>query len=897
MRRLFTSLLFLACTVFAIGQTVTGTVLDAENGDALIGASILIKGTSKGAATDFDGNFVLENVEKGSQVIVISYTGYVDMEKTVEVGDGTTEAGEFKLNLNSIGLSSVEVIASVAIDRKTPVAVTTIKGETIEAMVGNNEYPEILRKTPSVYVTKTGGGFGDSRINVRGFDQRNTAVMINGIPVNDMENGWVYWSNWAGLSDVTSNLQIQRGLGASKLAIPSVGGAINIITNAADFEKGGKVSVGVGNDGYQKYGVMLSSGLSEKGFAATAQFTHTRGDGYVDGTMFRAYSYFLSLSQKLGDNQSLSFTVLGAPQWHHQRDGMSRFDRLNVGIFQEDQMGRRFNWNWGELDGEEFTWRRNFYHKPKAFLNHYWTINDKTSLKTSAYVSLGRGGGTGARGRINNADEDVYFRGRIFNSFEGFGLGTHDENGQVRWDDIVAYNNGTEIATFGEANEENGTTTSSGDGFIRRASMNSHNWYGALSTLTHELSSSLTLTAGLDVRYYKGIHYRRLENLLGNTSYLSRSDVNNPTNLLTEVSEAEFGSFSDDSYQDGTNVLNYHNDGLVSWAGLFAQLEYTNDKLTAFASVNGSNQGFKRVDYFNYLDSDPARETDWNNFLGGNVKIGANYNIDANNNVYFNTGYISKQPIFDNVYLNFVNDFNEDAENQSIVSFEAGYGFRSAKFRANVNAYYTRWGDRQLNFSDENELEEELTYNFTSTQVHSGIEVELDYSPIPALNIVGMLSVGNWEYADDFVARGSNIDNPSDVLQDRKIYAAGLKVGDAAQTTFSIGAKYKIIDGLKVYADYYLADNLYADFAINEDTQFQSPGGQVLKIPSYSLVDAGISYSFPISNYKMTLRFNVNNLLDEWYVSELSTNGASVLESKGFVGFGRTWNTGVKFTF
>ena len=74
--------------------------------------------------------------------------------------------------------------------------------------------------------------------------------MINGMPVNDMENSAVYWSNWAGLSDVTSAMQVQRGLGSSKLAISSVGGTINVVTKAADLRQGGSVSTGLGNDNY-----------------------------------------------------------------------------------------------------------------------------------------------------------------------------------------------------------------------------------------------------------------------------------------------------------------------------------------------------------------------------------------------------------------------------------------------------------------------------------------------------------------------------------------------------------------------------------------------------------------------------------------------------------------------
>ena len=128
-------------------------------------------------------------------------------------------------------------VADIAKDRKTPVAVSTIKEAQIVEKLGNQEFPEILKSTPSIYTTKGGGGFGDGRMNVRGFDTNNSAVMINGVPVNGMEDGAVYWSNWSGLSDVTSAMQIQRGLGSSKLAIASVGGTVNIITRAADKKK------------------------------------------------------------------------------------------------------------------------------------------------------------------------------------------------------------------------------------------------------------------------------------------------------------------------------------------------------------------------------------------------------------------------------------------------------------------------------------------------------------------------------------------------------------------------------------------------------------------------------------------------------------------------------------
>lgn len=127
--------------------------------------------------------------------------------------------------------------------------------------LGNQEFPEVLKTTPGVWATKDGGGYGDSKINMRGFQAANVAVMINGVPVNDMEWGGVYWSNWAGLSDVTSSMQTQRGLGASIVSTPSVGGTINIITKSLDAKKGGSVWYGMGNDGLHQEGVSFSTGL------------------------------------------------------------------------------------------------------------------------------------------------------------------------------------------------------------------------------------------------------------------------------------------------------------------------------------------------------------------------------------------------------------------------------------------------------------------------------------------------------------------------------------------------------------------------------------------------------------------------------------------------------------
>ena len=880
--------LFILVGSAAMAQTGTikGVLQDEETGQSVIGGNVILKGTTNGSLTDENGNFVISDVPAGSHTIVFTYIGFSTKELSVHVpADRQVNLGVVKITSQAIGLEEISIIASVAIDRKTPVAVSTVKGSAIEAKAGNQEFPEMLRSTPSVYVTKQGGGFGDSRINVRGFDQRNTAVMINGIPVNDMENGWVYWSNWAGLSDVTSSMQVQRGLSASKLAISSVGGTINIVTNAAQMKKGGSVSMSIGNDSYYKYGAVYSTGLSQKGWALSLQATHTRGDGYIDGTMFRAYSYFISVAKEFNPNHSLHLTAIGAPQWHHQ-NGFAN------SILLYDQYGKKYNSNWGYLDGEEFNMTRNFYHKPKIFLNDYLTLGDKTELATSVYASFGRGGGTGDLGRIN---------GNTIFSLPKTG------DGLIRFDDARDWNSGQGVADFGANNQTwnngggfdgqyVGINANPGRGIIRRSSMNEHNWYGLLANLTHYLSDDLTLTGGIDARKYKGLHYRRVENLMGLAAFYDDDDINQPDKYIQDEGRVE------------GNEIDYNNDGLVNWLGAFAQFEYSKNKTSAFISGSVSNQGFKRIDYFLYDDSDPQQESAWENFLGGTLKAGLNYNINDVHNVYVNGGYFSQQPLFDNVFPYFTNVVNPEVKNQNVIGLEFGYGFRSQAFSANLNLYSTEWRDRQINRSFDVDGVTG-TANFTGvSQLHQGIELDFTTSPVAKLTLNGMASMGNWRYTDNFGA--TVFDENQNSLGERFLFLKDVKVGDAAQTTFSLGAEYEVIRNLSISASYYHAADLYADFNIGSDGSILAPGNEAWMLPAYNLLDAGISYRFTLGDVNVTWRLNVNNVLDEEYISESDTNilylpdtGVREIGNNGspqnrvYYGFGTTWNTSLKVSF
>ncbi len=839
-KNLLMAVLLLTSTAVFAQTKLSGKVVDESN-QPLPGASVVVQGTSTGTSTDFDGNFSFE-VSNSNGTIVVSFVGYTN--KAVAFA-GTTNFGTVSLAPSSETLDEIVITAtSFAIDRKTPVAVSTIKADVIENKLGSQEFPEILKSTPGVYATKSGGGFGDGRLNLRGFNSENVAVMINGVPVNDMENGRVYWSNWAGLADVTSAMQVQRGLGASKLAVPSIGGTVNILSKTTDVVKGGNVFTAVGNDGYQKYGATVSTGLLDNGFAATISASKTKGDGYVDGTQFEGYNYFVNISKQINTNHKIAFTSFGAPQRHGQRQNRSLISK-----YRNAESGNKFNPDWGIKNGEVLHIEDNFYHKSQTSLNHYWTISDKTNLSTALYASWGTGGGGGTAG--SNRD--------LFN----VRLGADDQ--PVDIDNIV------------NINKANGALGS--EAFLR-ASRNDHSWFGMLSTFKTELNDNLSLIAGLDIRDYTGKHFREVTDLLGGNFVVDDSDINNP-NVALKVGDK----------------FSYYNDGEVGWQGLFTQLEYDKDNFAGFISAAVSNTSYRRIDYFNYLDSDDLQETDKYNFTGFSVKGGANYNLTDEHNLFANIGYFEKAAGFDSVFLQYDNEhINADAENQKIFSTELGYGFRGATFAANLNLYRTAWNDRTLTQGIQNPDGTFSTANILGVNaIHQGVEFDFTYKPSDKLSIIGMLSLGDWKWDSD-VENVEIYDEEQNLIDTVNLYISGLKVSDAAQTTAALGLDYELMDKTHFTLDYNYFDDLYADYDPNDRGSQGDP--QAWKAPAYSTFDASIRHGFKIGDLDTTLTARMNNVFDTEYIADALDGSGSVAETAlVWFGYGRTFNISAKIKF
>lgn len=842
-------------------QTITGRILDGENHAALTGVTIREAGTDRGEISDEMGKFEIRLTEIPA-VLEFSFLGY--KTRSVEIREGMTgNIGDIYLTAEAIGLEEVVVtgVMDIVQDRRTPVAVSDLAASTIRAKAGaNTELPEVAKATPSVYMSAQAGGYGEGEVFTRGFDQTNTAFMINGQPVNGMDNGRIYWSNWSGLADVASAIQIQRGLGASRLAISSVGGTWNFVLKSTDTERGGNIFTSLGTDRYQKAGASYSTGLIDDRWGMTVLAAQWSGDGWADGTQGSGQTYFISAGYRPGRNHKINFLVTGAPQSHDQNFGTTLRQY-------QDESGKvrpRFNNNWGNYDGRYFTERVNYYHKPVANLNWDWEINEKSAFSAVLYGSLGRGGGTGGRGTVVRTD-----------------------GGLIDFD-----------ATAADPDLD----------YFRHASVNNHNWFGSVLSYEQKAGQHFHFNAGADLRHYFGDHFRQVNELMSKSAYEQWGVPAYPGGYsLTDTYKtnpwaATFG------YAPRGERIDYNSAETIRYAGVFGQAEFLGENFTAYLQGAFSGQDYRRHDYF-YV---PAENAGSERAVkpGHNLKSGLSYSLTPADVVFANAGWYSRQPFFEAMFVGNSNEINEFTRNEDIQSLELGYRRTGSVLRASLNFYHTAWRDRAeiraLIFTDDRTVRLSNDEEYIATgpepyelifknQLHTGLEAELEAKISDRIVLRGVASVGRWDITGKQNVELYDGSASLDLVRKYELAGEDMKVGGAPQTSFHLGVEWRLWKNFYADAGYFYYDRLYA-----------VTGG--LRLPSFQTIDVGLIYRIPLADGKLLqLTGNVYNLANALYISQAFSSLSAAPDTETWRGVntentvifgpGRTGNLSLKYSF
>ncbi len=894
--RVFAMIAFFAIsTAVAIAQnTITGVVVDEASSEPMAGATVKVAGTNTGAVADMNGKFTIK-VEATSVSLEVSFIGYEAKTIAVTVEAGKTKnLGKISMASKAIGLGGINIVADRARERETPVAFTNVSKKQMALQLGSQDLPMIMNNTPGVYATAQGGGAGDARINVRGFNQRNVAIMINGVPVNDMENGWVYWSNWDGIADATSSIQMQRGLSAVNLATPSIGGTMNIITSPADNQAGIIYKTEVGSGNFLKNTITANSGLINNKYAVSAAVVRKTGNGVIDGTWTDAWAYYFGASYNVNKNHRLEVYAVGAPQRHGQnlyKQNVATYDSafaceigadsaaahkvesVNGQLFNETYSSVNSSYGgmqfWNGKERERFnknfiSERENYYHKPLANLNWYAKWSEKISQFTTVYYSGGTGGGSGTYG-------------------------------SMKWD----YTNPTRVVDY-DATIANNTVSDTAKGILRN-SVNNQWTVGAISKVKVDITENLKAQVGIDWRTAEIEHYYEVRDLLGGKFFVYKGN--------------DFDAATDYNKVLGDKIY-YYNTNTVDWTGAYAQVEYSKEKLTAYATYGFSMIKYSYVDHFtkDSTGSEFSVAADW--IKGNQIKGGVSYKLKKNFAVYGNFGLVSKVPIFDNVIDDASGVLVENPTNETFQSFEIGADFATNdnKLQLKGNIYYTDWKNRSLSKYAQVSADEDTYVAITGmNQNHKGFEFEGKYRINNLLGVGAVASIGNWMYTSD-VSGTYDIYNPKTDKRDSTItlnfYTEGLKVGDAPQTQMGVYVDLFPIKGMQIQAIYRYNDNYYAEWDPFSRTK-ESDEAQVWEIPAFGLLDLHLSYVLPTKgNVGVEVFAHVFNALNTKYVQDAVDNSAyngyygvgtdkplshTANSAEVYMGLPRTFNIGAKF--
>ena len=361
-----------------ISGVITGRMTDRESAHQLAAAHVTVVGTQVGAGTDENGEFSLNGLQPGRYELRFSHVGYTAQHIVVDLADGATVRLDVALAPAVIPGLPVTVTATRGHLRETPATFSTLEHQDLLERHTTQDIPVLLSELPSsTYYSESGNGLGYTYLNIRGFDARRVAVMINGIPQNDPEDHNVYWLDVPDIAASLEDVQVQRGAGSAFYGPPAIGGSVNLVTSQFSRDRLIQLSAALGAYNTRKYSVSFFSGLVGKRYAMHARVSKILSDGYRDRSWVDFSSYFVGCV-RYDETMTTQFNFYGGPV----ADGLAYYGipKGDVG----DRSRRRDNPIRRPEEIENFS-------QPHYELLHEWRLSPGLTLQNTLFLILGNG--------------------------------------------------------------------------------------------------------------------------------------------------------------------------------------------------------------------------------------------------------------------------------------------------------------------------------------------------------------------------------------------------------------------------------------------------------------------------------------------------------------------------
>lgn len=875
---------------------ISGTLQDTTSGAVVIGARVTVNAIEK--VTDEKGYFEFTDVPFGNWVIVIEHEGHerISIPALLDAAHPSFDAGTIKVKQ----ASSIDVDNSEA----------TVSAQDLEDENKLQNISGPLHSANDVFVSGVSYTLGAGGFRIRGFDSDNSIVCINGAVVNNAENGRAMWSEWGGLNDAFRQKTTSSGFVPSDFTFGDVGGATNINTRPSVQRKQIKISYATSNKTYtNSISATYSTGLMDNGWAFMVNASRRFGNGgYIEGTFYDGWSYYMAVERKLNNKHSLSITAFAAPiKRGMQGSAIQEANDLSYTNY--------YNPNWGMQDGKVRNARVRNVNEPHIMLNHYWTVNPLFKVNTALSYTFGRNGNT-AINWYNSADpRPDYYRN----------LPSYQLDGQLAADYAIQWKNDVNVRQINWDKLYQINYLANGAGkqarYIVEERRNDYQQFDYTTTANYEISKNIKITGGIEYKTFTGHHFKTLDDLLGGDYWV---DINN-------FAERDFKSDTIKQQNDLNNpnkviyegdVFGYDYLSHINSENIWVQAEVTNTHLDYFLAATATNTQFwrhgnmKNGEYPNNSFGDSEKQK----FFNYGVKGGATYKITGRHFIMASAGYLTQAPLFKNAYMSprIRADIIPGLKSEELFSAELSYIVRYPRISGRISAYQTM-------FKNQSEIRSyyfDLYSTFVNqamtgiNKTHQGVEAGVEVKATKTIAVTGIFALGSYFYTSRPTATIA-YDNGAKPDTTETIYMKNYYISGTPQSAASLSVKYSSPKYwfASVSANYFDIVYISIDPERRTTTALDGLDPNDPLIPSILAqestkkqftLDASLGKSWKIKDYFINANFNINNVLNNTTMRtngyeqsrfDFTTKQISSFPPKYFYGFGRTYYLSVSFRF
>lgn len=791
----------------AQNSIIKGVVTDDLN-NFVDGAVVSLKGTSYSATTDSKGVFEIANVPFGNYTVEVSSDNHLAYTREVKVTAVTSD----------LGFISTVANTSMAEDSQDNIPVVSLSDSEVKES-STQSVSGVLNASRDVFNAATSFTFSAARFRVRGYDNENNVTYMNGVPMTDLNNGNSMFFLWGGLNDVTRNRESFTGLSASTFAFGEIGGGNYIDTRASKQRKQLSASFALSNRAYDNRAmVTYGTGLMKGGWAVAGSLSRRWSDeGYIPGTYYNGWSYFLAGEKIINTEHSVSLTMFGSPTERGKSSPAMQemYDLAGTNYY---------NPTWGYQNGEKRNASVNISHQPTVLLSHDWKINNQSLLRSSASFTFGENINTGLDW-YNAPDPRPDFYRKLPSYIDDPAvaqqvadmLRNNEALRQIQWDELYQVN----LNSFETIQDANGITGNTYSGkrskYILEERVADSRKFSLSSTYNTSVGDNSQLTAGAVYMKQRTDNFKRVNDLLGGEFYVDinqyaeqdfadslnaiQNDANNPNRILKEGDK--FG-------------YNYTSD--ISYASLWLQNQWKLEKFDFFAAMEISQTSFFRTGNVKngLFQNNSYGESRRQFFVNYAVKGGATYKINGRNYLFLNLAHLTRAPYFENAFISARtrNEFVPGLTDERIASAEGGYLLRAPKVKARAVFYVTEFKNQTNTVSFyHSDYRNFVNYSISDIDKrHLGTELAIDYTLGKGFSTSMVLALGQYFYTSRPLAN-ITVDNTSEQLATNQIvYAKNFYVSGTPQDAITVGLNYraKRFWFINLNANFY--DNTYLDF-------------------------------------------------------------------------------------